>query len=99
MFELARRRALEALATGSGIDEDIMEILDEINRREEYYTTSSCSGRIVLISLPEAGAKKEAKFVAKWHRPVSFEELQNSLKIWADNMHRGRSSGCWRSRR
>lgn len=89
MFELARRRALEALATGSGIDEDIIEILDEINRREEYYTTSSCSGRIVLISLPEAGAKKEAKFVAKWHRPVSFEELQNSLKIWADNMHRG----------
>jgi len=82
VFEHARRKALERLAAGCVVDEDITEILAEINRRAEYYTTSSCSGRIVLISLPEAGAKKEARFVAKWHRPVSFEELQNALKFW-----------------
>ena len=32
-----------------GIDEKIKKLCDIINKKKEYYTLSSCSGRIVLI--------------------------------------------------
>ena len=31
------------------IDKDIAKILSKINSKKDYYTTSSCSGRIVLL--------------------------------------------------
>ena len=47
-----------------------------INKSDDYYTSSSCSGRIVLIELPEIGDKKEAKFLGKWHREILRNELE-----------------------
>lgn len=32
------------------IDVDIKELVDLINKNPDYYTTSSCSGRIVVLS-------------------------------------------------
>jgi len=73
-FEVAKARALARLQR-SGADEEIAGVLQKINARADYYTTSSCSGRIVLILLPEIGAKREARFIGKWHRPVEREEV------------------------
>jgi tRNA wybutosine-synthesizing protein 3 len=73
-FEAAKARALERLQR-RGADEEIAGILQKINAHTDYYTTSSCSGRIVLILLPEIGAKREARFIAKWHRAVRSEEV------------------------
>lgn len=36
-------------STKGSIDEDIKDLLDKINSKENYYTTSSCSGRILLL--------------------------------------------------
>ncbi len=47
---------------------------------EDLFTTSSCSGRIVLICIPEIGAKREAKFIGKWHRAVAKEEVLEAIK-------------------
>jgi tRNA wybutosine-synthesizing protein 3 len=51
------------------IDEGIQEIVNTINSKENYYTTSSCAGRIVL----QTG---ESKFEVKWlkvsHEPVDL---------------------------
>ena len=60
IFEEQKKRALERLRIG-GADEEVKGILEKINRRDGFFTTSSCSGRIVLIWLPEIGAKKEAR--------------------------------------
>lgn len=74
VFEEQKKRALERLQRG-GADEEVEEILQKINSLDEFFTTSSCSGRVVLICLPEIGAKREATFIGKWHRPVRKEEV------------------------
>ena len=80
-FEKQKDRALERLRL-RGADEEIVPIISELNSFEGFFTTSSCSGRIVLLSIPEIGAKRAAKFIGKWHRPpVSREEVQEALKL------------------
>jgi tRNA wybutosine-synthesizing protein 3 len=69
IFEGEKKRALERLRQ-RGADEEVEELLQKINDLDDFFTTSSCSGRIVLILLPEIGAKREARFIGRWHRPV-----------------------------
>lgn len=66
---------LETAKKEKKVDSDIIPVLDIINSYEEYYTSSSCYGRIVLLELPELGDKKNAKWLGKWHRTISSEEL------------------------
>jgi tRNA wybutosine-synthesizing protein 3 len=80
VFEEQKKRALERLRI-RGADEEIVGIIEKINRLEDFFTTSSCSGRIALICIPEIGAKREAKFIGKWHRPVTKEEVLEAIKI------------------
>jgi len=77
-FEEQKRRAIERLRD-KGADADVEEVLQKINVLEDFFTTSSCSGRIALISLPEIGAKREARFIGKWHRPVKKEEVLEAI--------------------
>lgn len=46
---------------------------------KNFFTSSTCSGRIVLLKVNEQETKKEAAFHAKWHREVEFSELWNAL--------------------
>jgi len=78
-FEVQKGRALARLRR-CGADDEIVTILARINSLEGFFTTSSCSGRIVLICLPQIGAKREAEFIGKWHRPVGKEEVLGALK-------------------
>ncbi len=47
-----------------GIDNKIQPLVDLINSNENYYTTSSCSGRIVLLNLGERKNECEWLFVS-----------------------------------
>lgn len=62
------------------VDKGIFPIIKIINESENYYTSSSCFGRIVLLQIPEIGNKKEAEFLGKWHRKIRVNELLSSLK-------------------
>ena len=62
------------------VDEDIIPILDIINSKDEYYTSSSCYGRIVLLEIPKIGDKKNAKWLGKWHRKIILDEILDSVK-------------------
>jgi tRNA wybutosine-synthesizing protein 3 len=62
------------------VDIEILPILGIINNSDEYYTSSSCYGRIVLLEIPSIGNKKEAIFLGKWHRTINVNELLISLK-------------------
>jgi tRNA wybutosine-synthesizing protein 3 len=64
------------------IDSNILEILQIINSYDDFYTSSSCSGRIQLISLPKFGDKVGSEVLGKWHDPVDFRELDEAIKKW-----------------
>lgn len=37
------------LSRKGGVDEDVVEFVQLLNEREQYFTTSSCAGRIILL--------------------------------------------------
>ena len=78
-----KRKKLEGynLAKERGeVDEDIIPLLDLINSFDCFVTTSSCSGRIGVLDMPEFGDKVEAKFLGKWHDTVEFEDVLKAVK-------------------
>jgi tRNA wybutosine-synthesizing protein 3 len=82
-FLISKEKALNKLNKAKSeykTDEDIEEIINLINSKRDYFTSSSCAGRIVIIELPELGDKKEAKFLGKWHRVVEYSEINKSIK-------------------
>ena len=83
MFEELKRRAMQRLEF-EGIDEDekLRRVVKALNQNPNYFTTSSCAGRIALIEVPGVGDKEHARFVAKWHRRVGEEELFDAVKGW-----------------
>ena len=62
------------------IDKEIEEIIHIINKFDYFFTSSSCSGRIVLIELPEIGDKRGARFLGKWHCHISGHDIDLALK-------------------
>jgi tRNA wybutosine-synthesizing protein 3 len=60
-------------------DEKISELCNKINSFESYYTTSSCSGRIILMIDQEK--KGENLFVFVSHNKINLEELKKQLDL------------------
>ena len=59
-------------------DKKISDLCDKINRNINYYTTSSCSGRVVLLKASEE--KQPGAFLFRTHERVSFQELKKVLE-------------------
>jgi tRNA wybutosine-synthesizing protein 3 len=59
-------------------DKAILPLVKTINSLENYFTTSSCAGRIILIK--EKGKKQKAGFLFISHEPINFKELEKSLQ-------------------
>jgi Uncharacterized conserved protein len=70
------------------VDEDILELLNLINSLDNYYTLSSCSGRIQIIEGENLSKRDSLKSLAKWHREVKIEEIKEVLneKISYENL-------------
>jgi len=62
------------------VDEEAIPIIEAVNSKEDFYTTSSCSGRISLFFEAESGRKDESGWLFVKHRTVDFEELKDTLK-------------------
>jgi len=58
-------------------DEKIVKLCEKINSLENYYTTSSCSGRIVVIKEQDKKAPELFRFVS--HEPVYFKGFSDFL--------------------
>jgi tRNA wybutosine-synthesizing protein 3 len=59
-------------------DKKIVGLCSRINESENYYTTSSCAGRIVLMK--DEDKKGSGLFLKVWHDKINFEELKIELK-------------------
>lgn len=82
-FKVQKKNALEKLKkakTNNLVDKGIIPILDLINGLDDYYTTSSCYGRTVLLEIPDIGDKKNAIFLGKWHCKISSDDILKSMK-------------------
>ena len=61
------------------IDKDIKKLVEKINSKENFYTTSSCAGRIVLLE-KESKKKFDCTWIFKKHDTVKFKEIFDLLK-------------------
>ncbi|MEA3430060.1 MAG: tRNA wybutosine-synthesizing 3 family protein [Nanoarchaeota archaeon] len=64
----------------ASIDSKILKLVDCINNNEHFYTTSSCSGRVVLQNIAESGRKNENLWLFVSHDIVEYSELLKTLE-------------------
>lgn len=74
---IAMKKLQEAREKGE-VDSTIVPLLEHINSLKDFYTTSSCAGRISLLH--DLGSKMEDDWLGKWHREVDFEEVRDAMK-------------------
>ena len=74
-FENDKKNALTKLdkSTKGSIDEPIIPILDMINSKDDYYTTSSCSGRIMMM---EPSQERHVDWLFVTHGKITSEDVK-----------------------
>ncbi|NPA86459.1 MAG: hypothetical protein GXO00_00405 [Candidatus Diapherotrites archaeon] len=76
------KRLEEALKRGE-VDPPAVPLLEIVNRVPDAVSTSSCSGRVVLLETDVEERKRESAFHRKWHRPVTTEELLEGFRSFS----------------
>lgn len=76
-------KKLEVAEENNEVDQEILPLLNLINSLKDFYTTSSCYGRISLLH--DVGSKKDSGWVGKWHREVEFNEILLALEKKPDD--------------
>lgn len=61
------------------VDVAAIPVIEAFNSKDNYYTTSSCSGRISVFFEADSGRKDESGWLFVEHRTVEFEEIFSSL--------------------
>lgn len=83
IFEKRKQDALGRIdkSRKGSIDPKIKKICNKINSHKDYFTTSSCSGRIVLIKLDGKSRKMDSEWLFTTHDKVKKDEIRNILNI------------------
>lgn len=61
------------------IDTPIISLIEAINTSPFCYTTSSCSGRIIIYSEKETGDKVSCKWIFTSHRECTMDDVMVAL--------------------
>ncbi|MAH07627.1 hypothetical protein CMI38_05260 [Candidatus Pacearchaeota archaeon] len=69
------------------VDSRIVGLCDVVNGRDDMFTTSSCSGRVVLIR--DSDKKESGLFLFRSHELISFEELKREIERVAGEVSSG----------
>ncbi len=81
-FGMVKQHHIEKFETAleeGKVDPLMKKFCVRIQKTKNYFTTSSCSGRIVLLDLDAQERKRNGAFHAKWHRKVKVEEVWKAL--------------------
>ena len=62
------------------VDKEVAKLLSIINSKNNYYSTSSCSGRIMLLKLSKTGRKDHSDWLLSSHQPIAFSKIKAALK-------------------
>ena len=60
-------------------DDRIVSLLNMINKLDDFFTTSSCSGRVLILVTDEHRKKKDVQWAFSSHEPVDFEQVKQSM--------------------
>ena len=80
-FDEKKRRTMEKLKEAmerGEVDKPIIPLLEEINKKKDYFTTSSCSGRVILLA--EGEKKKDSEKYWRKHELVKEKEIEEAIK-------------------
>ena len=79
-FENEKKQCLEKKdkSKKSSIDSPILNLVDKINSSKDYYTTSSCSGRIVLLE-KKSDKKQESRWLLIIHGKAKTSDVKKAL--------------------
>ncbi|MBS3092428.1 hypothetical protein J4466_03340 [Candidatus Pacearchaeota archaeon] len=81
-FQFNRRKKQQFMKNDrslkQSIDNRIKGLCDKINKNKNYYTTSSCSGRVLLFR--NIKEKRDDVIIYSWHNAVKLKELNNVLR-------------------
>jgi tRNA wybutosine-synthesizing protein 3 len=58
------------------VDDKIKKLVNKINSLEDFYTTSSCSGRILLFTVPKSNKKNEVQYLFCSHKKIQYKEIK-----------------------
>jgi tRNA wybutosine-synthesizing protein 3 len=84
-FQKQKQKYLADIAAGNdkskkgSIDDEIKDLIAAINKNQNYYTTSSCAGRILLYSTPETRKKNETQWLFVSHNTVTCNDIKKVL--------------------
>lgn len=81
-FKMAKERhakSLEKALLEKKVDMQMIPLCKFISLTENFFTSSCCSGRIVLLNLDEKEEKREKAFHRKWHCTVKFQEILEGI--------------------
>ncbi len=81
-FDKQKKQVLSRLdkSKKGSIDKQIMPLVKSINSLQDYYTSSSCLGRIFLIEISKTRRKDKSNWLLVKHSKVNLKEIKDSLK-------------------
>src|SRR3989344_852408 len=82
-FEMVKehhKKTFEDAAINGKMDPQLVSLCRFIASTKQFFTSSSCSGRIVLLKVNAEESKQESAFHRKWHSTVSADEVWNALE-------------------
>ena len=79
MVKTRHRGTLEEAIGKNLADEKLVPLCRFIAGTKNFFTSSGCSGRIILIQLPRGESKKDASFHRRWHRAVTLKEMKGAI--------------------
>jgi tRNA wybutosine-synthesizing protein 3 len=77
-FELQKKTVKRDRSKKGAIDKEIIGLIRIINKLADYYTTSSCAGRIVIIE--KKARKCDSRVLLLSHKPVTIEQVVMALR-------------------
>jgi len=77
--ERHKKRFEQAVKEGKA-DKQIISLCKFLFSLPEFFTASTCAGRIILLKTDEEESKREASFLQKWHRTVKLNEVLSAMK-------------------
>ncbi len=84
---------LDKSAKGS-VDMRIRDLLDAVNALPDFFTTSSCAGRIRVLAYPADAKKNQVRTLFSTHEPVTDDDLERVAAILAEGK-KGESAVWW----
>jgi len=61
------------------IDKEVLPLVKKINRSKDHYTTSSCAGRILIMT--KAKKKNQSKRLFITHKKTNLKQVKAALKV------------------